>query len=174
MIAKVHTADRPIEQMSSEESAVLPILIRGYIDWTASTAIYPKDVEAEYLQLGLLSEAGEVAALFKRKLRDATEIDREQELHELGDCAWYLARMIPEPMTWATAFERIGEYIDRYRFDYLLTIMACDRNTLRQIAAFAALCLMRGWKPLEVMAANQAKLNARKAKNTLHGKGGER
>lgn len=160
--------------MTLEQHAILPTLIAEYINWTDTTAVYPKERAAEYLQYGLLSECGEVAALYKRNLRDGTEIDPLDELKELGDCAWYLARMIPEPETWATAIERIGEYIERFKFDYLLTTIACDRHTLRQIAAFAALCLMRGHRPLDVLAANMAKLNARKAKGTLHGKGGER
>jgi hypothetical protein len=164
----------PVHPMSAAQYAVLPNLIQQYIDWTGSTAVYPKDVEAEYLQLGLLSEAGEVAALFKRRLRDGAEIDRTDELHELGDCAWYLARMVPAALVWANAIEKIGEYVNQYRFDYLLTVLACDRNIYRQIAAFAALCLMRGFRPLEVLAANQEKLNGRLDRGTIHGKGGER
>lgn len=57
-----------------------------YYEFTTSTAVYPKDREEEYLQLGLLSEAGEVAGLLKRRVRDSVTDDKEQMLKELGNC----------------------------------------------------------------------------------------
>jgi NTP pyrophosphatase (non-canonical NTP hydrolase) len=56
------------------------------------TAIFPEDEAIEYLTLGLLSEAGEVAGKIKKKIRDGEPADyREQLSAELGDVFWYLA-----------------------------------------------------------------------------------
>lgn len=57
------------------------------------TAVYPADQAHTYAVLGLAGEAGEVAQLMKRHLRDHTP---EAELcakmmAELGDCLWYIA-----------------------------------------------------------------------------------
>ena len=62
--------------------------------------IYPDagegtDVELAYLTLGLASEAGEVAGLMKKDMRDQPEvfpIDKWES--ELGDCFWYLSRLV--------------------------------------------------------------------------------
>jgi NTP pyrophosphatase (non-canonical NTP hydrolase) len=54
------------------------------------TAIYPNGA---YAFLGLASEAGEVAALKKRELRDKQNIPKEQLISELGDCLWYISNI---------------------------------------------------------------------------------
>ena len=41
-----------------------------YLQFTRTTAIYPKDRELEYLGLGLASEAGEVCGKLKKVIRD--------------------------------------------------------------------------------------------------------
>lgn len=48
-----------------------------------------KEEGADYLILGLLSEVGEVADLFKRALIDGKKVDKVATLKELGDVAWY-------------------------------------------------------------------------------------
>jgi NTP pyrophosphatase (non-canonical NTP hydrolase) len=60
------------------------------------TATYPTDKWAEYLTLGLCSEAGEVAGKFKKIIRDGTEINRDDIKAEVGDCLWYLAMLATE------------------------------------------------------------------------------
>lgn len=64
---------------------------------TGDTAIYPKGQAVEYLTLGLVSEAGEVAGKVKKVIRDnAGKFTPEDMLEiqaELGDILWYLARM---------------------------------------------------------------------------------
>ena len=49
------------------------------------------DNPMNYYFLGLVEEAGEVAGLRKRFLRDEGEIDRNQLVKELGDVLWYIA-----------------------------------------------------------------------------------
>jgi len=56
------------------------------------TAIFPEDQALEYLSLGLLSEAGEVAGKIKKKIRDGEPFDFREALEaELGDVLWYIA-----------------------------------------------------------------------------------
>jgi NTP pyrophosphatase (non-canonical NTP hydrolase) len=69
------------------------ITFHGYEVAAAATAMYPKDTS--YPFLGLCGEAGEVAELAKKTIRDNNGIwteDRRQLLKkELGDVLWYLA-----------------------------------------------------------------------------------
>ena len=46
-----------------------------------------------YYFLGLVEEAGEVAGLRKRFLRDEGNIDRDILIKELGDVLWYIAQV---------------------------------------------------------------------------------
>lgn len=68
------------------ETDYLPLALRT---WTAPLRGTPEGVA--YLQLGLLSELGEVAAVLKRMLRDGTALDVAQDRFddELGDVLWY-------------------------------------------------------------------------------------
>ena len=58
------------------------------------TAIYPEDKALEYLALGLVGEAGEVANKIKKVIRDGTSPNNVRE--ELGDVLWYLAMLSTE------------------------------------------------------------------------------
>lgn len=71
---------------------------KEYQDFTRTTAIYPKANAIEYLTLGLASEAGEVAGVVKKKIRDNTySLEYQEKLKkEIGDCFWYLARLCDE------------------------------------------------------------------------------
>lgn len=69
-----------------------------YVRWTQTTALYldkVKDGEAsaEYELLGAIDEVGEIAGMLKRQIRDDVQFDREAFGLELGDLAWYLARI---------------------------------------------------------------------------------
>ena len=76
----------------------------AYQTFTATTAIYKEnltDTESIlYCTLGLAGEVGEIAEKFKKKLRKGgklTEfINSEDIKKELGDVAWYLARLSAE------------------------------------------------------------------------------
>ena len=60
------------------------------------TAVYPEEHAESYTVLGLLGEAGEIAQLAKRRLRDGLVLDRERLASEVGDCLWYFAMYLFE------------------------------------------------------------------------------
>lgn len=64
------------------------------------TAIYPKEKALEYLCLGLVSEAGEVAGKIKKLIRDhnseLTPDFADQISLEVGDVLWYIAQLSTE------------------------------------------------------------------------------
>ncbi len=60
---------------------------------TAQTAVYPKEKELEYLTLGLVGEAGELANKVKKILRGDKVLNKEDMASELSDCLWYTARL---------------------------------------------------------------------------------
>ena len=65
-----------------------------YQKQAAETAIYPKNKALEYLALGLVGEAGEVANKIKKVIRDGTSPNNVRD--ELGDVLWYLAMLSTE------------------------------------------------------------------------------
>lgn len=76
-----------------------------YQNFTEATAIYKKETAFEYLSLGLLSEAGEVAGKFKKLIRDYPKAWEDYDFtdeqikdigKELGDVLWYIARIADE------------------------------------------------------------------------------
>ena len=68
-----------------------------YGDETGKTAIYPEDKALEYLSLGLVSEAGEVAGKVKKIIRDKDGQMGDEDISdlasELGDVLWYLSEL---------------------------------------------------------------------------------
>ena len=73
--------------------------LKEYKNLTRLTAIYPKSKFLEYLTLGLVSEAGEVAGKLKKFIRKDNilmEHLRESMELELGDTLWYLVRLCDE------------------------------------------------------------------------------
>lgn len=93
---------------------------------TNETAIYPgagsgDDRELTYLALGLTSEAGEVAGLIKKLLRDGL-YDPGKLVYELGDVAWYLARLA----------EAIGyDFEDIFKINYAKLKQRKEKGTLQ-------------------------------------------
>lgn len=72
---------------------------KEYAERAARTAMYPQSNRFEYLALGLNGEAGEVAEIIKKIIRDNTPFDEELRhklVRELGDCLWYLANFARE------------------------------------------------------------------------------
>jgi len=67
-----------------------------YLEFTRTTAIYPKDRELEYLCLGLGSESGEVQGKVKKLIRDKKELTlntKGEIISEISDCLWYITRL---------------------------------------------------------------------------------
>jgi NTP pyrophosphatase (non-canonical NTP hydrolase) len=54
------------------------------------TAVYDTGDVVGYLFTGLVSEVGEVAALYERRMRDKEPLDDYKLKHELGDILWYV------------------------------------------------------------------------------------
>lgn len=71
--------------------------IDQYQTWTEKTAVYPAKESIYYTSLGLAGECGEVCNQVKKIIRDdhgeLTEARREKLIDELGDVAWYFARL---------------------------------------------------------------------------------
>jgi NTP pyrophosphatase (non-canonical NTP hydrolase) len=69
-------------------------LFDDYSDMTERTAQYPVDRELEYLTLGLVGEAGEVANKVKKILRGDPNNPPDSEIaKEIGDLLWYADRL---------------------------------------------------------------------------------
>lgn len=69
----------------------------NYQEWTKTVAVYPKHMAIPYCALGLAGEAGEVADKIKKIIRDGDTEERRASIKaELGDVAWYLARLADE------------------------------------------------------------------------------
>jgi len=71
--------------------------IDDYVRWAKSIGPVETTVDAPsdhlaFLGLGLVADAGEVADLLKKRLRDGT-LDRDHLAHELGDVLYYWARL---------------------------------------------------------------------------------
>jgi len=74
-----------------------------YQKQTGLTAVYPPDRALEYLTLGLVGEAGEVANKLKKVIRGdykypklgnaIPEEVRDKIVDELGDVLWYVAQL---------------------------------------------------------------------------------
>lgn len=64
---------------------------------TSWTAVYPPEKALEYLALGLVSEAGEVAGKAKKVIRDSEGVVSEEMRAalkaEIGDVLWYAAQL---------------------------------------------------------------------------------
>ena len=58
------------------------------------TAIFPANKALEYLSLGLVGEAGEVAEKVKKKFRDGEKESFKEDIKkELGDVLWYISAL---------------------------------------------------------------------------------
>ena len=65
--------------------------LREYQEMAARLAL-PTALNDQYLSLGLVGEAGEVASLFAKAVRDSQGlVNRESLKKELGDVLWFVA-----------------------------------------------------------------------------------
>ena len=75
-----------------------------YQEQSSNTAIYPEDIRLDsgliYVALGLTNEAGEIAGVIKKMIRDSggemTPEIKQKLAAEAGDLLWYLARLCTE------------------------------------------------------------------------------
>lgn len=74
-----------------------PYGFREYQQATPLTAIYPRERALEYLTLGLVGEAGELANKIKKVIRDrggAMHLDTKAAMvGEMGDCLYYISEL---------------------------------------------------------------------------------
>lgn len=72
--------------------------VDDYQAWTRTTAKYPESEALSYLTMGLTSEAGEVAGVVKKLIRDSggemSDEKRAKLIMEISDCMWYVARLL--------------------------------------------------------------------------------
>jgi len=70
------------------------ITATAYQEQAKTTAIFPADHALEYLTLGLVGEAGEVANKIKKIFRDKKIFKADVEVaDEIGDVLWYCAML---------------------------------------------------------------------------------
>lgn len=71
------------------------ITASAYQAESKKTAIFPKDKALEYLSLGLVGEAGEVANKVKKVIRDGVRLNNPKQniRDEIGDVLWYCAML---------------------------------------------------------------------------------
>jgi len=166
--------------------------IEHYQSWTRSTAIYPaagtgEVAELMYLALGLAGEVGELTQL---KSRQHPEL-----LKELGDVAWYVARLasalnltlsepqLPVSTDFATQCLNLAHLAGMicnsvkklYRDGDNPQLRAKIQPTLLEIVAqLATLAIDSNSVLADVLAQNHDKLESRKSRNQLSGSGDHR
>lgn len=64
-----------------------------YQEDAATTAIYPDARALEYLSLGLVAEAGEVAGKVAKYYRKDGELPKEDLIDEIGDVLWFISEL---------------------------------------------------------------------------------
>lgn len=78
-----------IEGLQKELGQEIFFTLDSYQHEALKTAVFPHNKALEYLTLGLVSEAGEVAGKVKKHIRDRASLDALTA--ELGDVLWYVA-----------------------------------------------------------------------------------
>ena len=81
-----------------KEKNMSNITATEYQQRASETAIFPKEKALEYLTLGLVGEAGEIANKAKKLIRDGADVEGhndklDQIAAELGDVLWYAAML---------------------------------------------------------------------------------
>jgi hypothetical protein len=148
--------------------------ISDYITWTQTSAVYPEKHSADYLAFGLLDELGELCGLLKREIREGTPRDNDALRAELGDLAWYLARIWPAEEWEArrNSWHRCpGSALPLVE---ILDDIARSSNLSRCLIYYFDLVSEIGFSLAQVLDANVAKIEARKARGTVMGKGDSR
>lgn len=148
--------------------------ISDYITWTQTSAVYPEKHSADYLTLGLLDEIGELAGLLKRELREGTPRDTGAILLEAGDANWYLARLW-NAQQWEDSLAVWSEGLEpEWTLRDLVVCMAIHINQPVCLLYFLELIKKLGFTLDQVLEANVKKIEGRKVRGTVMGKGDHR
>ena len=144
--------------------------------------------------LGLISEVGEVYGVLA-KLERGDKIDRAERMTgELGDVAWYLARLtdlaapsllapdLDPPLTFQAydclqdPFDDLAARLSDFGFMYLQHPGGASRDGWHRLSwsRWARLCRIENLDPLTVLESNLAKLRDRAARRVLQGDGDHR
>lgn len=167
--------------------------VEDYERQAAATAVYREG--SIYPYLGLIEEIGELSGVLAKADRDNDgKLDaphREQLQKELGDVLWMLAAVardesVPlheeplfstEPSRDTPAYFIIAE-CSRAASSLMagveMPFYSPDNDLAALFSAWEDLCFAFGWKPVDVAAANIAKLEDRKARGKLQGSGDDR
>lgn len=166
-----------------------------YVEFTATTAL-PVASDPEYLRLGVLEEAYEALEVYsalqaaihgkqKRVLRgdahnvlqakdEAIAIAKRRLVEELGDLAWYVARLYKTTITEVSLrqISPAAEICTVSRVRELVYDMESKHATIEP--GWSVLCVslyLAGVSLETVLDANVAKLTARKLSGTIQGEG---
>jgi hypothetical protein len=147
------------------------ITISEYITWTQTSAVYPEKHSADYLAFGFLDELGELCGLLKREIREDKPRDNAAVLLEASDIGWYLARLWnaeqweDNRIVWLEGLEPEWTVRD------LVVCMATHMHQPVCMLYFFELIKKLGFTLDQVLDANVAKIEGRKVRGTVMGKG---
>ena len=148
----------------------------------------------KHAALGLISEVGEVYGVLA-KIERGDKIDQAERMTgELGDVAWYLARLtglsapsllapdLDPPLTFQAydglqdPFDDLAARLSDFGFMYLQHPGGASRDGWHRLSwsRWARLCRIENLDPLTVLESNLAKLRDRAARRVLQGDGDHR
>jgi NTP pyrophosphatase (non-canonical NTP hydrolase) len=95
---KIASLLQPIKDLQDRSQTLLDVSENHHL--TATIAQIEQLLNLAYASLGLASEAGEVAGLIKKMIRDGVPTDFDTKINkEVGDCLWYVAELATETKT---------------------------------------------------------------------------
>ena len=140
----------------------------------------PSARDESYLSLGLWGEAGELASLAAKSIRDETELDKTAVAKELGDVMWFLAGSASYGNN-GVAFAALANSTDSLREDvspyeatenFISALIAADLPKIFETSVELAHSL--GYTLDEVLEMNLAKLQSRRDRGKITGSGDDR
>ena len=140
----------------------------------------PSARNVEYLSLGLWGEAGELASLVAKSIRDETELDKTAVAKELGDVMWFLAGSASYGNNGeafailANSDDLLSEDVSPYEAteNFISALIAADLQEVFDAAA--ELAHLMGYTLDEVLEMNLDKLQSRRDRGKITGSGDDR